>query len=206
MAKAGKTTWSLEGDYYQSCNCDYGCPCEFEAPPTTGFCEGKGAWQITRGRYGNVSLNGLAMGFSARWPGPLHKGNGTAILFFDEDATKAQRDALFQIASGQAGGMPFEIIVQTLTKVLDPKYVKFTFDGTAKNKSVKMGNLASMAFEPVRNPVTKQPESVRIEHATGFIFKGAEVVSAKIDISKVPGLTFSHPNKAGFLAQFKYGN
>ena len=36
--------WTMEADYLQACNCDYGCPCEFEAPPTQGYCEGIGAW------------------------------------------------------------------------------------------------------------------------------------------------------------------
>src|SRR5690348_15511320 len=54
------TKWWLEADYLQACNCDYGCPCEFEAPPTEGFCEGLGAWRISKGKYGDVSLDGLA--------------------------------------------------------------------------------------------------------------------------------------------------
>ena len=57
-----KVQWSLEADYFQACSCDYGCPCEFEAPPTQGFCEGIGAYLITQGTYGNVSLNGIAFG------------------------------------------------------------------------------------------------------------------------------------------------
>src|SRR6266850_6313315 len=107
-AKSKKVKWSIEADYLQACNCDYGCPCEFQAPPTQGFCEGMGAWHIRRGRYGAVKLDGLGFGFAAHWPGALHEGNGTAQLFFDEKADPVQREALLRIASGQAGGMPFE--------------------------------------------------------------------------------------------------
>ncbi len=206
MAKAAKVQWTLEGDYYQACNCDYGCPCEFEAPPTMGFCEGMGAWRIAQGRYGNVRLDGLALGFSARWPGPIHKGGGTAVILVDERASAKQREALLQIATGQAGGMPFELIVQTLAKALDPLFVPFEFSGRGRNSGVKMGKAVSMAFEPVKNPVSGEPESIRIVHPTGFLFKGAQVVSAKVAQSKVPGLTFSYPNKAGFVARVKYGN
>jgi len=38
------TKWLFEADYLQACNCEYGCPCEFQAPPSSGFCAGVGAW------------------------------------------------------------------------------------------------------------------------------------------------------------------
>ncbi|MCH8901704.1 MAG: DUF1326 domain-containing protein, partial [Chloroflexi bacterium] len=117
MANENGVKWEMEADYLQACSCDYGCPCEFEAPPTQGFCEALGAWRINRGHYGDVSLDGLALAFAARWPEALHLGNGTMIAFIDEKADEKQRDALVQIASGQAGGNPFEIIASILSKV-----------------------------------------------------------------------------------------
>ena len=206
MTTEAKVKWSIEADYFQGCSCDYGCPCEFEAPPTQGFCEGVGAWRINRGNYGRVSLNGLGLGFAARWPKALHEGNGTAAIFVDERANPQQREALLQIASGQAGGLPFEIIVQTLSKVLDPQFVRFQFDVKGKDSSARMGNSASVAFEPIKNPVTGEPEGVRIVHDTGFIFKDADVVSAKECKSSVGELSFSWPNKAGFVTKITYGN
>jgi hypothetical protein len=206
MNAKAKVKWNLEADYLQACNCDYGCPCEFSAPPTYGSCQGLGAWRINTGRYGDVSLDGLAMGFAAYWPKAIHEGNGTACLFFDEKADRAQRDALFRIASGQEGGMPFEIIVTTFTKVLEPQYVAFQFHLNGRNSSVKMGNAASIALEPIKNPVTGQPESVRVDHSTGFMFKEAECVSARECRVEAMKLNFSYPNRAGFVTKVKYGN
>lgn len=201
-----KVKWALEADYLQACNCDYGCPCEFEAPPTYGSCEGIGAWRITRGRYGQVQLDGLGFGFAARWPEAIHKGNGTAALFFDERADAKQREALLQIATGQAGGMPFEIIATTLSKVLEPRYVRFQFELNGRDSRASMGQAVTVAFEPVKNPVTGKTEGVRVEHDTGFIFKSAEVVSAKTCQASIGELKFSHPNKAGFVARVSYSN
>ncbi len=201
-----KTKWSLEADFLQACNCDYGCPCEFSAPPTTGFCEGIGAWRITTGSYGEVKLDGLGVAFAAHWPKAIHEGNGTCGLIFDERATPPQRMALLQICSGQAGGMPFEILVTTFSKILDPQYAAFKFNFNGRNSSVQVGNIMNLAVEPIKNPVTGEPESVRIEHSTGFIFKDAECVSAaKMDV-KAGELIFSWPNKAAFVTKIKYGN
>lgn len=201
-----KIKWSFEADFLQACSCDYGCPCEFSAPPTRGFCEGMGAWRINRGRYGDVSLDGLGLGFAARWPKAMHEGNGVACLFIDEKANPAQRDALLQISSGQAGGLPFEIVVTTFSKVLDPQFVPFQFNFNGRNSSLKIGNALSVEVAPIKNPVTGQPESVRIEHSTGFIFKQAECVSAEKMQVSAGELNFSWPKKAGFVTQVKYGN
>jgi len=198
--------WSFEADFLQACNCDYGCPCEFSAPPTRGFCEGMGAWRISRGNYGEVRLDGLALGFAARWPKAIHEGNGTVCIFVDEKASQPQRDALLQIASGQAGGLPFEILATTFSTVLEPRYVGFQFSGSGVDSRVKMGHDAVATMGPIRNPVTNEPESVSVEHGTGFIFQKAMCTSAEEMRVSAGELNFSWPKKAGFVTQVKYGN
>jgi hypothetical protein len=206
MSTATKVKWSIEADYLQACNCDYGCPCEFSAPPTQGFCEGVGAWKINRGRYGELTLDGLALAFAARWPKAIHEGNGTVCLFFDERANPKQREALMKIASGQEGGLPFEILITTVSKILEPQYVPFEFHMDGRNSRVKVGSAVTMAMEPIKNPVTGEAESVRVDHGTGFIFKEAECVSARECRGSAGELNFSYPNKAGFVSKIKYGN
>lgn len=200
------TKWFFEADYLQACNCEYGCPCEFQAPPSMGYCEGVGAWRINKGKFGDLALDGLGLALAAHWPQPIHLGNGTGALFFDEKGTPAQREALLKIASGQAGGMPFEIIVTTLTNLLPPQYVPFTFHINGKNSSAKVGNAVQIGLAPIRNPVTGEAEGVRIEHETGFVFQSAEVTAGEVCEAMADGLKFSWPNKAGFVAKVRYGN
>lgn len=201
-----KTKWSLEADFLQACNCDYGCPCEFSAPPTRGFCEGTGVWKIVKGAYGEVPLDGLAVGFAAHWPKAIHEGNGTLALFVDERASAAQREAILTICSGQAGGLPFEILAHTFSKVLDPFFVPIQVNMDGRNSSVKVGDYMQVALEPIKNPVTGEPEDVRVEHGTGFIFKSAEAVSGKTCQVDAPGLAFSWPDKSGFVTRVFYSN
>jgi hypothetical protein len=201
-----KTSWSIEADYFQACNCDYGCPCEFSAPPTTGFCEGVGAWKINRGKYAEVTLDGLGFGFAAKWPKAIHEGNGTVCLLIDERATAEQRNALIQIGSGQAGGLPFEILATTFSKLLDPLFVPFHFEINGTESKFRMGDAVVVGLQPIKNPVTKEPESVTIIHSTGFVFKEAICVSA--DEMKVSAreIQYSYPGKAGFVSKVKYAN
>ena len=89
MSNGKKVKWSLEADYLQACNCDYGCPCEFEARPTQGFCDGMGAWRITRGRYAELALDGLALGFVAHWPGALHEAMERSLFSSNKRPTQS---------------------------------------------------------------------------------------------------------------------
>lgn len=198
--------WFFEADYLQACNCDYGCPCEFSAPPTMGFCEGMGAWRIERGDYDGTSLDGLALGFAAKWPGAIHEGNGSVCLIIDENASAEQRDALIAIGSGQAGGLPFEILATTFTTLLEPQFARFEFNIDGVNSSVRVDDRFRIALEPIRNPVTREPEQVAVNHGTGFIFKTAECASAREGAVNYEKMSFSYPDKAGFISRIRYGN
>lgn len=203
---ADQPKWFLEADYLQACSCDYGCPCEFEAPPTQGFCEGMGAWRINAGKFAGLSLDGLGIAVVLKTPGPMHQGNGTVLWLFDERATPQQREALQQITSGKAGGMPFEAFTMIFNNTLDPIFAPFTFTLNGLDSSVRVGDALSVQLEPIKNPVTGDPESIRIKHGTGFIFKAADCASAKANRIKSSGFDFSYPHKAGFVTRVRYGN
>jgi hypothetical protein len=206
MATPQQVHWTIEADYLQACNCDYGCPCEFDAPPTQGFCEGIGVWRINRGRYGDVALDGLGLGIALHFPGPLHEGHGTLVVLVDERANAPQREALLTIASGQAGGMPFALFGGLVSNPLEPRFVPFQFDIKGKDSRATLGDAVSVALEPIKNPVTGDPEGIRIERDTPIMFQSAEVVSARECRASVGELTFSWPNKGGFVTQVVYGN
>ena len=203
---ATSVKWSFEADYLQGCNCDYGCPCEFEAPPTQGGCEGLGVYRITSGHCGDVKLDGLTIGFVIDFPKAMHLGNGVGGWIIDEKATPAQRNSLMTILSGEAGGMPFEILKVLISKPMDFQFAPAEFVLDGRNSRAKLGSAIDIAIEPIKNPVSGEAEQIRIEHGTGFIFKSAEVVAARTCTAKTPMINFNWPNKAGFVARIKYGN
>jgi hypothetical protein len=203
---SAKAKWNFDADFIQACNCDYGCPCEFSAPPTRGNCEGMVAWKITKGKFNDTSLDGLGMALAVSWPKAIHEGNGTACLYIDDKASPAQRDALAQIAGGKHGGLPFEIVVMTFATIHGPRFVPIDFQMNGRNSSVKVGDAIVVKTEPIKNPVTGKAESVKVEHSTGFIFKSAECVSAA-DMRVTAGeVNFSWPNKAAFVTRVQYSN
>ena len=194
MAAQQQVKWTIEADCLLACNCDYGCPCEFDAPPTQGFCEGVGAWRINRGRYGDVVLDGLGLGIALRFPGPLHEGHGTLVVLVDERANTQQREALLGMASGQAGGVPFALFAALVSHPLEPRFVPFHFDIKGKDSRATIGDAVSIVLEPIKNPVTGDPEGIRIERDTPIMFQRAEVVSARECRAAVGELNFSWPH------------
>ena len=98
--------WLIRTKIIGTCSCDYGCPCEFNAPPTRLPCEGVMAMEITEGHFGDVRLDGLRTAGVYRWPGPVHEGGGTWWSIIDKRASKPQVDALFTIMAGKEQGPP----------------------------------------------------------------------------------------------------
>ena len=55
------TEWMISGPSISSCNCAYGCPCQFNALPTDGTCRAAIGVQIDKGHYGKIKLDGLKL-------------------------------------------------------------------------------------------------------------------------------------------------
>ena len=55
-----------------NCNCDFGCPCQFNTLPTHGDCRAMTAVKIDKGHFGEVDLSGLAFCGMFTWPGAIH--------------------------------------------------------------------------------------------------------------------------------------
>ena len=61
--------WEVQAKEFVNCNCAYGCPCQFNALPTHGNCQAIAAYDISKGQYGDVKLNGLKVVGIFSWPG-----------------------------------------------------------------------------------------------------------------------------------------
>ena len=57
--------WRIKGLSLSTCNCDYGCPCQFNGRPSSpdGSCRYATFTQIDQGHYGEVKLDGLSFAF-----------------------------------------------------------------------------------------------------------------------------------------------
>src|SRR5713226_3101513 len=79
--------WNASGDYFETCTCDYLCPClssHLTAPPTKGECIFAFAFRVDRGRFADVSLDGLCFALAGVAPGAMGEGHWKVGLIVDE--------------------------------------------------------------------------------------------------------------------------
>jgi hypothetical protein len=200
--------WMIKGPKIGACSCAYGCPCEFNARPTHGSCEGMEAHRIDEGYFGDVRLDGTIIGARYRWPGPVHEGGGIAQGFIDERTTPAQREALIQIMSGkeQEPTTVFNIYGSTIVRELDliVAPIDFKADFKARTGGFRVPGIVEMSLEPIRNPVTGNPHFAQIRLPNGFEFREAEMASGRFQ-SQGPDLGMEHANCYGALTYVAYG-
>jgi hypothetical protein len=99
--------WQVSGRYFETCSCDFLCPCITSGltdMPSKGSCTAALAFQIERGHHGGTSLDDLRFVVVLRTPAEMVKGNWSVGVITDERANLEQQQALVGIASGQAGG------------------------------------------------------------------------------------------------------
>jgi hypothetical protein len=172
--------WTIKGKEFINCNCAYGCPCQFNALPTHGFCEAVGGFQIDEGFHGDTRLDGLKFVGIFHWPGPIHEGKGEAAVVVDQRATPKQREALLRIICGQdtePGATVFQVFSTTLEKLHDPIFapIEFDVDVDRRNARLVVAGITEGRGAPIVNPVTGHEHRVRIDLPAGFEYSLAEM-------------------------------
>lgn len=180
------TPWEIKGREFANCNCDYGCPCQFNALPTHGNCEAAVGFEIDKGHYGDVKLDGLRAAMVVTWPGPVHEGNGTMQIIVDENASDIQRDALVKIMSGEdtepMATMWFVYSAMSPNKLAPlTKPIDLKIDVEGRLGRISVPGVFETQGEPIRNPVTGDIHRARIDLPHGFEYEIAEIGSASTE-------------------------
>jgi hypothetical protein len=126
--------------------------------PSKGTCTFAMGFQVERGSYGAVSLDGLGFIVLGWTPEAMGKGNWSVGVIADERASAEQRDAITAIASGSAGG-PMAALSGLVGKFLGVESAAIRFDRNGMKWSVQASGLVDMAAEGVKglNPDATEP-------------------------------------------------
>jgi len=143
--------WRIEGQYMETCNCNYICPCitsHLTDRPTEGDCQAAVAMRIDKGAKDGVKLDGVVFVVFLHSPGPMGEGNITVGLVIDDKASAQQVEQITAIATGAAGG-PMAALAPLVGKVagIERAPVRFSVDGL--KHSVTAGKLIDQVCEGV---------------------------------------------------------
>lgn len=147
------SNWQISGEYMESCNCDYLCPCIYtnpQGPATNDNCTAVMTFRIDKGQSGAVSLDGLAFALVIRSGRVMADGNWVLGCVIDECATAAQRQALSAIVSGQAGGPPGRIRAALVGDFRGVIFKPIDFRMEGLKRSVSIPDVASLEIEGVQ--------------------------------------------------------
>lgn len=197
--------WNLKIDYIETCNCDYGCPCNFNGFPTYGFCRALVLYHIKSGSYGSVILDNIDVIYAGSWPKAIHEGNGTMQLFISKNTNADQRKAVVDIFSGKAKGEgPFALFANTIKYTLEPQFVDISAKIDGRKSSFSVPGIIDVQVESFKNPVTGEEQDTKIQIPKGFIWKVADAAKSKVMRILTPSLNFDDSGKNAFVSVVEY--
>ncbi len=198
------TDWKLKGYLLGACSCDWGCPCSFDARPTRGFCEGGYTWHVTEGSFDRVKLDGFSFSWLGHSPGPLHEGNVNTVAVVDDRADREQRKVLLDLLMGRSGGGPWAVFASLVSKWFDPVFARYDVRIDGLNSKLKAGNILELQLSKIFNPVTGNPEELKLLKPTGLTSLWIDLGKSTTFKLSTPGLAFDHSGQYGEFSEFHY--
>jgi hypothetical protein len=179
------STWQITGQYMETCNCAFLCPCitsNLAARPTEGDCKAAVTLCIDKGAKDGVKLDGLSFVVMMHSPGPMGAGDITVGLIVDDAATDQQVEAISAIATGSAGG-PMAALAPLVGRIAGVERRPIRFDADGLNRSVRAGELVDQACEGVASAVNPD-EAICIDNT-------AHPVNSRLSLAKATRSKFS---------------
>ena len=139
--------YHLEGRLLEVCNCNVLCPCWIGEDPDLGTCDTIVCWRVDKGSVDGVDVGGLTLAAVAHVPGNILQGNWTAAIFVDDNASKAQEDALLKVYTGAAGG-PVADLAKLIGKVVSVERAPIRFEVHGGQGTLQIGSDYYAELEP----------------------------------------------------------
>ena len=137
----------------------------------------------------------------ARFPGPAHEGNGTAVVLVDHKVPAERRAALESMIQSMP---PFSIFCSLLSTFFGFRYVPFDLHLDGIHSRLTIPNILELQLTPMKNPVTGADELATLYKPTGLTSKTHELCATATYRLTAEGLTFDHSGKYGEFSPFEY--
>jgi hypothetical protein len=207
-ARVTTSSWKLEGDYFEGCNCDLICPCIFKGDPDEGYCNLTTAWHIQNGNYDNINVEGLNVVALSHTPGNMLTGPKWKVaLYIDERATKEQSDALTKIFSGQAGGFFAIVASNFIGEMLGVKSIPIEFGIDGKRRWLHIKDSMELEIEGVTGGDPDQDSRI-VNPAFGVIPHDINLIVARSTKYRYDdhGMKWDDSGKNSFYCKFGYSS
>jgi hypothetical protein len=199
--------WRISGTYLEACNCDAICPCRRTGGrqggrSTEGICLGSLSWHINEGEAGDTGLAGLRAVLANRYDDDEPESPWSFVLYIDDRANEAQREALEGIFLGRLGGTPQVQFpwVWKPSDLLAVRFVAIDIDHTPGRGWYRAGGQVTVR---VREPLVDQETVTCV--IPGHHRTGREVIAELLSVKDGP-LDFELSGKCGYESAFDYSS
>ena len=196
--------WTLDGTYFENCNCTWVCPCtvtSLTATATQERCQVALVYHVDRGSIEGVDVSGLSVGVVADTPQMMTDGNWNLGLIVDEAASQEQADALAGVYSGQKGG-PMAALAPLVGKILGIERAPIEYMSDGGRHSVRMGDGVAIEVEDFVPEGLREPTRLQnVFHPSNTTLTVAKPVSSRITAF---GMTFQNEGRSAFSAPFSW--
>jgi hypothetical protein len=197
------STWSVEGTYFEACNCLPICPCRQVggrdgSRSSFGTCDFALSWWIQRGHAGDLDLEGRKVVMVGSYEDDEPGSPWTVALFVDDEASPAQHAVLADIFLGRRGGTPAQSYGPAIAVVGEVQPAAVTLDHQRRHWRIRVeGSVDVRADDPV-----DCDETVACG-IPGFDHPGQEVRSSTLKVDSGP-LVWEWSDRCGFATDFAY--
>lgn len=185
----GKPGWAMNATAIEACTCPMFCQCYFNTKPAAHhdhggeahYCKFNNAYKINKGHYGSTMLDGAKFWVSGDLGGDFGSGQmDWAVVTFDKDTTKEQREALSEILPKlfPVKWKNFQTSEGTISWTADAQKAHALLDG-GKTAEVKLAKAGS-AFDAKKPSVLTNVRYWGTTRNDGFVMMPNELQAYRV--------------------------
>jgi len=199
--------WSVNATIIEACSCPMFCQCYFNSTPSAHggheghaehFCRFNNAYQVNKGHYGTVNLDGVKFWVAGDLGAEFSDGQmDWAVLTFDPSVTKEQRDAI-QVMLGKL----YPVQWGSFTVGEDAPIVWSASKDHAEAR-LGEGRVAEVALSRTTSGMTEQPVVIsNLKYWGAPRNDGFVLMPNEVEAYRIGDKTFEFKGTNGFMITF----
>jgi hypothetical protein len=196
-------SWSLKGDYVETCSCELMCPCNLSLDhgATYDFCRVTLVFDVREGSVDDTDVAGRKVVMIADTPKVMTEGNWRVGVYVDDGATDEQFERLVQVFSGQLGG-PMAALTPLVGEMLGVERAPIEVRHDGLRHSVRVGDAIDFEIEDIVPFGVETGEPVRFSGM--FHPAGSDLTMAEARHSRINAFGIEYEGKTGLSSRFAW--
>jgi len=193
-------SWSLRGNYVETCSCELMCPCNlsFDHGATYDFCRVTLVFDIREGEIEGTDIGGLVVAAVADTPKVMTEGNWRLGVFVDARASDEQADKLVKVFTGQLGG-PMAALSPLVGEVLGVERVPIEVHHDGLRHGVRIGDAVDFEIQDIVPFGVENGQPIRFNGM--FHPVGSDLTMAEAKRSRISAFGIEYEGKTGLSYQ-----